>query len=321
MTIWAFQDVVCFSTPYTRIFVASRCSAAYIFRIACIATFVLFPLFAAFASDNIWVKEGSYREQPYVSFAHEMLVVLGGTSASDAVGWGTHSALDSLLPPDVKVPIVRSAPYDVNHDGLTDSWKLSLDMPTGDITKGYQHVFLLAVYNVELRTRVREKMSGLIAIDINAPYPATGVWVQGQLRFRQNTPLHINTEVREVYTQSPLAINFGSSWATAHQPLSVQGILERYAARNETVFMDQVLPAVWDYSPRERFEIRLSLDVVPQHIYYIPGSLEVLKWAWMQMIAFLVPTWAVLQALQAFAFDKQVVETYVVPDLPGKGMS
>merc|ERR1712203_1105993 len=99
-----------------------------------------------------------------------------------------------------------------------------------------------ATYNVELQSRVREKIGGLVAIDLVSMHPATGVWLQGQLRIRQNVPLYLTSEMRDVYAESPLNVNFGSSWSTANQPVTVQAILERYATRNETVFLEHVLP-------------------------------------------------------------------------------
>ncbi|CAE8589331.1 unnamed protein product, partial [Polarella glacialis] len=126
MTLWPFQHVVCHTKPYERIFVAPRCSAAYCCDLLGLLALIAFPLFATFASDNVWVKEGSYRHQPLVIFSHDLLVVLAGASPEEAVGWSTRQDLMSLLPPQVRVPVVRSSSEDRNHDGVPDTLKLSL---------------------------------------------------------------------------------------------------------------------------------------------------------------------------------------------------
>lgn len=316
MPLWLFENVVCHSAPYSAFFVAPRCSAAYGLYLFCLASLVLLPLFATFASDNVWVSENSYNEQPFVSFRHELLVVLAGSSADDSVGWSTNADLSPLLPPLVRVPVVRSSSLDNNHDGLPDTWTLSLQMPK--VNNGYQRVFLMAAYNLELRERVREIIGGLVVVDINNIYPATGVWVQGQLRLKQGLPLRVESETRDVYSESPFSINQASNWATANQPITARALLQRYAARNETVFFDQHLPPVWDYGPRDSFDVELVLDVPPQVVRYVPRVLEMLKFAWMQVLSFLVPTWLALRSAKAFAYDGHLVETYVVPQLPPK---
>lgn len=318
MTLWPFQHVTCFSVPYTRSFVAPRCSPAYCVHVIFWLILILLPVFVTFSTDSVWVKESVYHEQPLVTFAHDLMIVLSGDEPASAVGWGTRAELDPLLPPQIKVPVVRSAQIDKNFDGVPDMWKLSLDIPTGSVDVGYRHLFLLAVYNFELRHKVHERIAGLVSLDVSSPFPATGAWVRGQLRLRQDLPLAAASDVRSVYAENPLVVDPRSSWAMEHQPLTVSSILGRYAERNETVHLEQVLPAVWDYSPRDFFRLELEIDVPPQPVSFVPGAVEVMKIAWMQLLALGVPVWLVLNTVRTFMYDNQVVETYVVQHLPRK---
>lgn len=318
MTLWPFQHVTCFSLPYERRFVAQRCSPAYCLYVLCWLALVLVPVFVTFSTDSVWVKESSYHEQPRVSFAHDLMVVLSGDARNEAVGWGTRADLDPLLPERVRVPILRSSSVDKNFDGVPDTWRLSLDLPTGNISEGYRHLMLLAVYNFELREKVRERIGALAALDLASPFPATGVSVQGKWRLQQDLPLPVTHDVRDVYAENPLAVDYRSSWATRHQPIRVAALLERYAERNETVYLEQVLPPVWDYAPRDSFRLELRIDVAPQTVKFVPGAPEVLKLAWMQLLALGVPTWLALHVARTFLYDRQVVETYVVQQLPAK---
>jgi len=171
---------------------------------------------------------------------------------------------------------------------------------------------------VQLQDKVNEKLGGLVAIDASSPYAATGVWIQGRLVFRQNFPLRQSQEERSVYAENPLAAPWSSNWVTENQPLTVQALLGRYARRNETVHLEYVVPPVWDYTPRDSFKVHVTIDVPPQLIYYVPGAAEVLKFAWVQLVAFLIPTWLIIECLKGLAFDYQLVETYVVSQLPQK---
>eukprot|EP00933_Yihiella_yeosuensis_P051264 TRINITY_DN49140_c0_g1_i1.p1 TRINITY_DN49140_c0_g1~~TRINITY_DN49140_c0_g1_i1.p1 ORF type:complete len:328 (+),score=38.39 TRINITY_DN49140_c0_g1_i1:61-1044(+) len=319
MTLWIWQHVVCDERPYTRIFVAPRCSAAFCLYVISIAALILFPLFATFASDNMWLKEGSCRIQPAVSFSHDLLVAIAGKSPEQAVGWSSRSELEPLLPQQLRVPTVRSSSEDVNHDGIPERLKLVVEMPAVQKDQEYpgiQNVMLLAAYQVELSGKISEKLTGLIAIDSSSPYPASGVSLQGHLVFRQNNPLRQTSGAREVYSESPLAIDWKSNWIAKSPPLKIENILERYARRNETVHLELRVPAVWDYTPRDGFKLELAIEITPQLVHFVPGAAEVLKHGWVQYLAFLIPTWLLVDWIRGFAYDYQLVETYVVPQLP-----
>ncbi|CAK0853826.1 unnamed protein product [Prorocentrum cordatum] len=184
------------------------------------------------------------------------------------------------------------------------------------VIEGVRHIVLMAVYGFELRDRVRERMSGLVAVDVSSPYLSSGVWVQGELRLKQSLPLHVGTEARDIYDESPLSLNFASNWASANQPISMRSLLQRYAVRNESVIFASELPPSWDYSPQDYISINLVLAVPPQQVRYVPSAWEMLKVAWMQVLSFIIPVWLVLRSLKSFAYDNQLVDTYIVPNLP-----
>ncbi|CAK9118507.1 unnamed protein product [Durusdinium trenchii] len=290
-----FQDVECHSLPYTRLFVAPRCSVAYCLWVLCSLLLVAIPLFATFATDNVWVKESFYRVQPVVSFTNELFLIASGDTAESAVGWSTQKSLQSLLPPEVKVPLVRSSHEDPNHDNIAETLKLQVEMPS----TGFRSLLLLAVYNVQLRGKVSEELTGLVALDLTSPYAASGVSIYGQLVFRQKLPLFQSFEQRRLYASSPLEVNWRSNWIPENQPLTLEALLGRYAQRNETADLQQSVPAIWDYTPKSNFQISVTIEVPPQLVYYVPMASEVLKFAWMQFLAFLIPTWVFLEWFKA----------------------
>jgi len=319
MTLWPFQNVICFSAPYTRNFVAPRCSAAYVLTLFCFVALFLLPLFATFASDNMWLKESQYREQPMTRFTHELFVVLAGSFSFEAVGWTTTPNLEALLPSQIRVPVVRSSAHDDNYDGVPDTWRLVLQMPPGNFS-GFQRLFLLASYDLEVREKVVEKIGALVALDLSSALPASGVWIQGRLRLRQDLPLRVagaasNSEL----AQNALHVDWRSNWAAKNQPLTARALLERHAAKPVAAVFEQELPPVWDYMPtHDSFKVELVMHVPPQLIQIVPTAAEVLKFAWMQVISFAIPIWIALQSLKTFAFDSQIVETYVISELPAK---
>ncbi|CAE7644847.1 Tmem231 [Symbiodinium sp. CCMP2592] len=246
MTLWPFQHVVCHSIAYQRLFVAPRCSTAYCLWVLAVITLVVVPLFATFAADNVWVKESFYRVQPVVTFANQLYVLIGGNTTETMVGWSTQPQLQVLLPKQVKVPTVRSSTEDNNRDGIADTLQLSLDFPSEGQT--YRSVLLLAVYDVQIQGKVAEQLSGLVALDASSPYGSSGLWVHGQLSFRQKLPLYQSPEARSVYVSSPLDVNWRSNWIPDKQPLSLEELLSRYAQRwvqREHVRASEIVPLRW----------------------------------------------------------------------------
>ncbi|CAL1137942.1 unnamed protein product [Cladocopium goreaui] len=153
---------------------------AYCLWLLCAILLVVIPLFATFATENVWVKESFYRAQPAVSFTNELFLIASGDTVNSAVGWSNQPSLQSLLPPEVKVPLVRSSFSDPNHDGVADTLKLSVELPSSSM----RHLTLLAVYEVKVRGKVSEELSGLMALDLSSPYLASGLSVYGQMVFR-----------------------------------------------------------------------------------------------------------------------------------------
>ncbi len=54
---------------------------------------------------------------------------------------------------------------------------------------------------------------------------------------------------------------------------------------------------------------------IAQEIFYIPGVLETLKFAWTQYQAFLIPALLIFWALIGFTFRYGILETTVISDL------
>lgn len=316
MTLWPFQSVVVFSKPYEKAFIAPRLSSAYVLDGLLLLALIIMPVFAAFASDNFWVREGFYREQPRVIFLHDLMLLLNGVDHADPVMWSTRSEFNERYMPHIRVPLVRYSSEDHNYDGLPDKLHLTLSMPTGLATHGYQHVQFLAVFAYELQDKVRLSMSGLVALDLSTPLAASGVTVNGILELRQERALRRSSQTRTLYSASPMEVDWKSNWVARHPQVTVPDLLERYAERNETVHLTTHVPPIWNYAPSETFDLKITIQVPQQIVYYVPGALEVLKYAWMQYVSMLLPVWLIVYALKAFVYENQLVQTYVLSQLP-----
>lgn len=51
--------------------------------------------------------------------------------------------------------------------------------------------------------------------------------------------------------------------------------------------------------PKDSFTVSIIMKVPPQLVYYVPLASEVLKFAWMQYLSFLIPTFVLLEWVKA----------------------
>ena len=58
------------------------------------------PLVASFATENVWLKESAYREQPLVRFKEQLFVTAG--NGTKALGYSSEEALKGLLPEEAR---------------------------------------------------------------------------------------------------------------------------------------------------------------------------------------------------------------------------
>jgi hypothetical protein len=68
------------------------------------------------------------------------------------------------------------------------------------------------------------------------------------------------------------------------------------------------------------FNATITLRVPEQSIRYTPPASEVLKWAWVQYIAFWAPVAFLLFRLSSFVFRHQLLYTYTVVDVVAEKM-
>ena len=116
MTLWWFEVAAAHERPLKRLFIAPRCSCAYMFCMLTVAIAVIVPFFAAFGAGGFWLKMQVYHETPEVRFGHEYLLMLEGTTAESNKVWSSQSdindALGATTPPIARYDF-KNVLYDV----------------------------------------------------------------------------------------------------------------------------------------------------------------------------------------------------------------
>ncbi|CAD7938012.1 unnamed protein product [Amoebophrya sp. A25] len=312
MTLWILQNVILFRSAYERIYIAPRASAGYCVWLACAFAIVLLPIFFAYASGGLWIKEAFYREQPLVRFNHEMVVAV--QSDTSAAFWSTDAKLNELNANSVRVPSVRYQELDKDVDGTPDELIVRVSMPMSEKAK---RVFFAGAFRYQLSETVKLSMTGLLACDESSGIGATGVTLQGSIDFSQAEALRSLSEPRQKYQSSPLAWSWGSNMAYSKlDPFTFPALFEEYAQRNETIRLRSTLPPMWSFAPQDSFELEVRARIPKQVVYYVPSALQELKNGWIHIASFLFPVYIAIYGMLRFLYTNQIVQTYCCTQLP-----
>jgi len=104
----------------------------------------------------------------------------------------------------------------------------------------------------------------------------------------------------------------GLEGATSVDQLRVGAIAERYMAYPATVHVRPRYPLWQSALHTSTFTASIALHTSPQVIEFQPGIAEMLKFAWVQYIAFFLPLYYILRFIKWFAASNQITPCRVV---------
>ena len=132
--------------------------------------------------------------------------------------------------------------------------------------------------------------------------PTSKLWISGELRLDQRTPLPASGHFT---TYNTSLLNSSSVFA---KDFDISNILQAYSARNVTSVLHNVYP-VWEPGASTGFTLQVNIWYPPQIILYSPGFWQLLKFAWIQYLAIACVFGCVLRHVQEFVFSNQLILT------------
>ncbi|KAM7313656.1 transmembrane protein 231-like [Ixodes scapularis] len=194
------------------------------------------------------------------------------------------------------------AEEDVNLDGKADVLGLSIKMP---VEQNF-HVLLvklLLLFDCKVQNHARVSYEGLAFVEHGSALPGAALLVTGELRWRQQQPLHHNAR-DDRYKRSVIDNSRLSSFA-------LERILKDYAKRNVTTHLSNVL-STWKKAKGtpSHFEITVKIRYPTEVILFRPGLWQVLKQAWIQYLAFLFVFLMVGRCAKEFVLGSRILETF-----------
>jgi len=179
----------------------------------------------AYSTYGFWKKEGTYYEQPIVQYQHKLALLIESSAGVLAFSTVPEFNLVSGFS-NVRVPQIQSFSDDPNVDGRTDFFNLTVTVPILDNEKIYG-ISALIFYDVELKNRMKLKMTAMTQISHSSALPGSKLSVFGDVRFKQLYPLSLKGS-RADYTSELLD---GSS-ITSIEDTYFSDIIAQSFARN-----------------------------------------------------------------------------------------
>jgi len=167
-----------YASPLMRRYYGPWYSTGYLFRLLTIAVQVVVPFIISYSIKPFWLTESMYVEQPSVTFKHQMIVMLEGSTPGTDLIWSTYDQLNTMFGPKFRVAEVQSRQEDTNLDGKTDEVYIYMRFPLMTGEKIY-HVRFISFFDYQLKDKVEMQMESAAYFDHSSSVSGASCLVTG----------------------------------------------------------------------------------------------------------------------------------------------
>lgn len=211
---------------------------------------------------------------------------------------------DNLLP---YIPMIKYEIFDNNFDGLNDMFKFKINIPTDGVRKVSQ-IKLFVFFTYSLKTNIKGTIkNALCEINIDAPFGASYVKIDGDLSLKQRKPLNSATFSVVKYDNDIFATPQAINLETEREKINKRDVYTMFD------YQKIVIP----YKNPDIVQIDLTVNVPSfQPIMWEVPVLTKLKFAWVQCLALFIPVYIILRLVQFYIFRNRIFPAVPVSDLP-----
>ena len=318
-----------FVTPYKKTYSSEFCSLSTLIGFVFLILALLIPLFAAFSSEDFWLRLKEYLEQPKIDFTNDyMLYVSTFDSNNSPINTFFDSSNKTLNDMVTKIgsleikniisredgASISKYSYDDDNDGINDRLIIRYETNKEEILNtdtsiNNIDIKLIFFVNYRLKKEVKLLMTPMIYVDIPIINGAKEIDLSGDLELVQKSPIVSTTVTSQIYNKKkPLTVD-----EKLYSPLDLLNIYNEYKNMNYTL--------KYNYEKIEkRSDGKLILNIemnIPklQRIFYIQSVFEAIKYAWMQYFYIFLPIYIILYIIYKFIIESNIFYTHVKSDL------
>ena len=329
-----------FLSPFKKTYSSSVCSLSTIIGLVLLLTAILLPLFAAFSTDDFWLRLKEYTEQPLVDYYNNYMIYITKISKLDDASDRYKTFFDSSSSflnskfekicdnalnkynndnnkncDILKSGFITNIATDIDEDGIND--KLTIKYEVTDLelfnpenTNNYnikQDIKIMFFLKYGLRKKVKLIMTPMVYINLPVELINSNqvngkeIRLNGDLELIQKSPI-VSTAVTSqlYYEENPFIIDYKDS-----SPFDLLYYFYKYKDNNYTV--------KYKY---EKIEIIIEMNIPKmQQIFYIQSVFEAIKYAWMQYFYIFLPIYLILYIIFKFIIENNIFYSNIKSDL------
>ena len=318
-----------FVTPYKKTYSSEFCSLSTLIGFVFLVLAILIPLFAAFSSEDFWLRLKEYLEQPKIDFTNDYILYVStfdsnnnpintffdssNKTLNDMINKIGNYNLNSnlnLISREDKASISKYS-YDDDNDGINDRLIIRYETNKEEIITNNNNIDVKLIFfvNYRLTKEVKLLMTPMIYVDIPIINGAKEINLSGDLELVQKSPIVSTTVTSQIYNKKkPLTVD-----EKLNSPLDLLNIYNEYKNMNYTL--------KYNYEKIEkRSNNKLIINIemnIPklQRIFYIQSVFEAIKYAWMQYFYIFLPIYIILYIIYKFIIESNIFYTHIKSDL------
>ena len=207
-----------YTTYFEKRYASRLCSCTTFFIALLVLLAVVIPYILSFITNNKWLKQKDFFEQPNVHFRNE-LILEALDDQGNSVVFSTVKKIQDGNNEGLLVPVVAVSSKDQNDDGLIDSIQVHIEMKASEQV---QNVKVIGTFDYGLSKFMDIEMIGMMVVNIDTPNGASRILTEGELKLVQTEPIRLDSIRRAIYNVNPLDDYLTSSFFD---------ILESYQSR------------------------------------------------------------------------------------------
>lgn len=197
-------------------------------------------------------------------------------------------------------PLIKCSSFDDNNDGLIDRFKFKITFEVNDVQK-IENIKLIFFFKYEFKINVFGRMNTVAMADIDTPFGASYIQVDGNLNLKQKAPIDRTTFYNELY--------YEHIYKDSDEYLTFNEIANEYYNRNFSTIYDYDTYIMPMKNPKiVRIEVNINVPSFQKVLYLTPLFTKI-KFFWVQYAAFLIPISGIFYFIMQFVFRNQIVNT------------
>ena len=317
-----------FLSPYKKSYSSEIISLSTLLGFVVLLTAILIPLFAAFATEDFWLRIKEYTEQPLVDYTGKFMIYITKYDNYSKITTTTFHSSDSKLNDEfgeicknqpnslICQNEVNAAPTtsstDIDGDEIKD--KINIKYEINNENSARLDVKLLFFLKYGLTKKVKLIMTPMIYIDIPIldASKVKEIKLDGNLELVQKSPIHSTAITSQIYYKKKIFSEKRPYFDLLHY-------YNEYKSYNYTVkYNYEKIEIAADDSSEDSNAITINMDIhIPklQEVLYYQSVFEALKYAWMQYFYIFLPIYIILYILFKFIIQNNIFNSNVKSDL------